>query len=252
MAQYPEGTPSGASGAAAPANVSFNTMGGLHMLAGSQRFGANVIIPLSAQNFVVVSVSGAVATESSDSQALAKTIVALDPKVATPISQAEQTQIIQAEASAYSSVSSNVTPTPVISVMYKTSFDDGTLHTTLFRSNNAGNTWKNVLDAYKSSIVYATDSTNPNIIYAGDTSCNGMADTSRGCAYVFRSTDGGDNWTTISGGIMNQIGVIYGVSAITLDQNNSNNVTVTVSDQTNTITVFQSTDGGNTWNKLSS
>jgi hypothetical protein len=79
-------------------------MGGLHMLAGSMRFGGNVIIPLSAQNFVVVSVDGAIATESDDDQALAKTIVAADSSVATPVNADQQVQIIQAEKKAYLSL----------------------------------------------------------------------------------------------------------------------------------------------------
>lgn len=102
MVQYPNGTTTGKpAGTIEAANVSNNTMGGLHMLAGSQRFGANVIIPLSAENFVIVTVDGAIATESSDPQALAKTVVALDPSVATPVSVAEQKTAIQNELSTY-------------------------------------------------------------------------------------------------------------------------------------------------------
>ena len=106
MVVYPNGASSGNPAAAvpAPADVSENTMGGLHMLAGSQRFGANVIIPLSAQNFAVVTVDGAIATGDSDAQALAKTIVASNPAVATPVSTSQQVQIIQEEENAYSSI----------------------------------------------------------------------------------------------------------------------------------------------------
>ena len=42
-----------------------------------------------------------IATGSSDPKALTKTIVALDPAVATPVSQVQQEQTIQAEASAF-------------------------------------------------------------------------------------------------------------------------------------------------------
>ncbi len=76
-------------------------MGGLHMFAGSDRFGANVIIPLTTSNFLVVTVDGGIATESSDPQALAKTIVALDTSVAMPVSALEQAQTVGAEAKAY-------------------------------------------------------------------------------------------------------------------------------------------------------
>jgi hypothetical protein len=104
MVKSPNGTGPGGTGIgypyAVPANVSFNTMGGLHMLAGSQRFGANTIIPLSASNFVIVTVDGGLAT-GSDPKALANTVVATDPSVATPWSTALQIQTIQKEANAY-------------------------------------------------------------------------------------------------------------------------------------------------------
>ncbi len=70
-----------------PANVSINTMGGLHII-------SNTIIPLSAHNFLVIG-------EGSIVEPLARTIVATDPSVATPVSAAEQIATIQAEKAAY-------------------------------------------------------------------------------------------------------------------------------------------------------
>lgn len=96
MTTAPKGTPTGGSGATTTITSFINTMGGLHMLGGTSRFDTN-IIPLSAENFVVVSDNG-----GANADYLAKTIVALDPKVATPISLVEQIQTIQAEANAYS------------------------------------------------------------------------------------------------------------------------------------------------------
>jgi len=74
-----------------PANISINTMGGLHMFGGTSRFDTS-IIPLSAENFVIVDDGG-----GANATPLAKTVVALDPSVATPDSAAVQTQTIQAE-----------------------------------------------------------------------------------------------------------------------------------------------------------
>jgi len=108
MVSYPQGTNTISSVSPMPAKVSNNTMGGLHMFPGSQRFGANVIIPLSAQNFVIVSVDGAIATESADAQAFARTIVATDPTVATPVSVTEQEKDIKAEEAAYSNVNTGI------------------------------------------------------------------------------------------------------------------------------------------------
>jgi hypothetical protein len=101
MVEYPEGTSSGASGSSTPADISNNTMGGLHMLAGSHRFGGNTIIPLSAKNFLIVTTDGELSTGSSDPKALAKTVVATDPSVGTPVSTSQQEAIIKAEQAAY-------------------------------------------------------------------------------------------------------------------------------------------------------
>lgn len=91
--------PNGSPRTTSAANVSNNTMGGLHILAGEARFGADVVIPLSARNFLIVStndVGGYI-----DERVFAKTIVATDPSVATPVSTAEQTKTVQAEKDAY-------------------------------------------------------------------------------------------------------------------------------------------------------
>jgi hypothetical protein len=73
-----------------PADISSNTMGGLRI------FAVNSIVPLSASHFVVVD-DGA----NGYAEYLAKTIIATDPSVATPVSAAEQIKTIQAERDAY-------------------------------------------------------------------------------------------------------------------------------------------------------
>jgi hypothetical protein len=83
-----------------PANISNNTMGGLHLFPGTSRFNTT-IIPLSADNFVVIGDNGG----TNITAALAKTVLALDPSVATPVSAAEQTKTIQAEANQNDNVS---------------------------------------------------------------------------------------------------------------------------------------------------
>ncbi|MCE9541180.1 hypothetical protein K8R03_01320 [Candidatus Kaiserbacteria bacterium] len=91
--------PNGSPRTTAPVDVSNNTMGGLHIFAGAARFGADVVIPLSARNFLIVSTNDG--GGYVDERLFAKTIVALDPAVATPVSDSEQTATIQAEAAAY-------------------------------------------------------------------------------------------------------------------------------------------------------
>ena len=71
------------------ANVSNNTMGGLHML-GSGCSGA--VIPLSAKNFVVFSFNSRNVGPYYIN--IAKTITATDPSVATPVSSDEQIKTI--------------------------------------------------------------------------------------------------------------------------------------------------------------
>ncbi len=84
-------TPPEGDGATKPADISVNTMGGLHMFGGTSRFDTT-IVPLSADNFVVVGDGGA-----ANATALTKTIVAADPSVAVPLSAAEQIKTIEAE-----------------------------------------------------------------------------------------------------------------------------------------------------------
>ncbi len=84
-----------------PADISVNTMGGLHMFGGTSRFDTS-IIPLSADNFVVISDG-----DGATARALEKTVTASDPSVATPVSAAEQTQTIQAEATVLATYKTN-------------------------------------------------------------------------------------------------------------------------------------------------
>lgn len=73
------------------------------MLNGNIRFGLGTVIPLSAHNFLMVDAApagiggGAFGTQNY----LAKTILATDPSVATPVSVAEQIKAIQVEKDAY-------------------------------------------------------------------------------------------------------------------------------------------------------
>lgn len=110
----PDATPEqmAASKAPKPADVSNNTMGGLHIFNTGQKESA-AIIPLSARDFLYI--QGVTYTQQCGSscavdggsyvkgaaQFLAKTILATDPSVATPVSAAEQTATIQAEKKAY-------------------------------------------------------------------------------------------------------------------------------------------------------
>jgi len=84
-----------------PADVSFNTMGGLHIFSTLQKENAS-IIPLSAQHFLIVGEYSGQNPTNDIELPLVKTIVATDSSVATPVSVAEQIQTIQAAKDAYS------------------------------------------------------------------------------------------------------------------------------------------------------
>lgn len=90
------------------ADISVNTMGGLHIFAGNARNGDD-IVPLSASHFVIVSTT---ASSIYYRRPLTNTIVALDPAVATPVSATQQMQTIQAELTAYATNSNQSSSTP--------------------------------------------------------------------------------------------------------------------------------------------
>jgi hypothetical protein len=107
MEQYPNGIskddfygalPTKPAGFTQAADISNNTIGGLHMFS---TLGGDLIVPLSAHNFLVIS-SNYIDVGANYNDWLTKTIVASDPLVATPVSQAKQTAAIQAEKDAYS------------------------------------------------------------------------------------------------------------------------------------------------------
>jgi hypothetical protein len=85
------------------ADISHNTMGGLHKLQGAAHLNPQIIVPLSAHNFIVITYDGDVHSGSPaiDPSPLANTLLALDPAVATPVSASEQIETIQAEKDAY-------------------------------------------------------------------------------------------------------------------------------------------------------
>ncbi len=106
---FSDGSPTGKNSGTSTADVSYNTMGGLHIFNGYTRFGTRVIIPLTAHNFLTLYSKCNDATDYLCSQGngldrfnkAVKTILATDPLVATPVSQSEQIKAIQAEADAY-------------------------------------------------------------------------------------------------------------------------------------------------------
>ncbi len=103
MKIYPnknESIPDSQVGVSMPADISINTMGGLHKFMGSRRFGGNMIVPLSAKNFLVV--TSLDSNTALNESYLANTIIASDPEVAQPVSIFEQQLVVEKEKAAYS------------------------------------------------------------------------------------------------------------------------------------------------------
>lgn len=136
---------------------------------------------------------------------------------------------------------------PQATILYKTEWDDESLYDRLYKSEDSGETWKEILSQYKGEIIYAIDPKNPNIIYAGDTGGNMMAENMD--IDLLKSTDAGEHWIDISKKITEQqVGVLYGIDSLQVDSNDSNIVNVTVIMQNESI-IFKSLDRGNTWTK---
>lgn len=91
--------------------ISNSTMGGLPIFNGYERFGIKSIVPISTNNFLVVTAKCNDATDYACGSGLGtgrdryektlKTIVAIDPSVAVPVSESEQINIIKEEQSSY-------------------------------------------------------------------------------------------------------------------------------------------------------
>lgn len=104
-------SPRGDPPATTTADISKNTMGGLHIFYGYERFGIKKIIPLSAHNFLVIYANCSEASEHECGfgkgsvwdkfERTIKTIVALDPSVATPRNYLDQREIVRVEARTY-------------------------------------------------------------------------------------------------------------------------------------------------------
>jgi hypothetical protein len=133
------------------ANVSKNTMGGLHMLGGNARFADDVIIPLSASHFLVVYALDAGGTRED---LLANTVVATDPTVATPISSDEQIKTIHAEGLLYGALGTSIPSWGYVDNQYVYDSQGNIVvgaNPTTFKSIDV------YLDGFKSPTGFATD-----------------------------------------------------------------------------------------------
>jgi photosystem II stability/assembly factor-like uncharacterized protein len=124
----------------------------------------------------------------------------------------------------------------------------GTAGGGVWKTTNAGASFRSVFDKYCQSIGAVTiDQQHPDTIWVGTGESNMRNTVSIGDG-LYRSTDGGDNWTKVPGFDSSEH-----ISRIAIDPKNSNNIFVAVpgrlwSDSKNR-GLYRSTDGGATWNK---
>ncbi|MCU0381015.1 MAG: hypothetical protein MUE58_07475 [Chitinophagaceae bacterium] len=124
----------------------------------------------------------------------------------------------------------------------------GTAGGGIWKSINAGVTFKPVFDKYCQSIgALAIDQTNPKVIYAGTGESNMRNSVSIGDG-LYKSTDAGDNWTKIG------LDSTEHIAKIVIDPSNSNIVYVAApgplwSDSKHR-GLYKSSDAGKTWEKI--
>ncbi len=124
----------------------------------------------------------------------------------------------------------------------------GTAGGGVWKSTNAGASYKSIFDKYCQSIgAIAVDQAKPSTIYVGTGESNMRNSVSIGVG-MFKSTDGGDNWKKIG------LDSTEHISKIIVDPNNSNIIYVAApgplwSDSKHR-GLYKSTDGGETWAKI--
>jgi len=119
----------------------------------------------------------------------------------------------------------------------------------VWKTNNAGRTWKGLMQHKSASAIGALDISvsNPNILYAGTGQVTTRYDNMAGNG-VYKTTNGGKTWTNVGLKDTRHIGRIL------IDPKNPNRVLVAalghVYDTNTQRGVFLTTNGGKTWKKV--
>jgi photosystem II stability/assembly factor-like uncharacterized protein len=137
----------------------------------------------------------------------------------------------------------------VLGDLYKSSNERG-----VYRSKDGGKSWEKILfaNADAGAVDLTFDPNNPRILYASTWRIRrtpySLESGGEGSA-IWKSTDGGDNWTEISKNEGLPKGII-GISGITVSPLNSQRVWAIIEAEDGG--VFRSEDGGKTWRKVNS
>ncbi len=134
----------------------------------------------------------------------------------------------------------------VLGDLFKSSNERG-----IYRSENGGETWKKILFANADAgfVDLVMDPNNPRVLYASSWRIRrtpySLESGGEGSS-LWKSTDGGDNWTNISTNEGLPKG-IWGISGITVSPVNSDRVWTIIENANGGI--FRSDDAGKTWKK---
>lgn len=132
----------------------------------------------------------------------------------------------------------------VMGDLYKSSTERG-----VYRSKDGGKSWEKILyaNADAGAVDLTFDPNNPRILYASTWRIRrtpySLESGGDGSA-LWKSTDGGDSWTNISGN-EGLPGGVWGISGVTVSPVNSNRVWVLIENQDGG--VYRSEDAGKTW-----
>lgn len=122
----------------------------------------------------------------------------------------------------------------------------------IYKSTDGGATWKRVLyvDENTGASSLVMDMTNPRILYAATWQHRRYSwkveSGGPGCA-IWKSVDGGENWTKIMEGLPKEIGKI----GLAVSRANPNRVFAIVEAEKSKAGLYRSDDGGKKWNHLS-
>lgn len=124
----------------------------------------------------------------------------------------------------------------------------GTAGGGIWKSTNAGATFKPIFDKYCQSIgAIAINQTSPNIVFAGTGESNMRNSVSIGNG-LYRSTDAGDNWTKVG------LDSTEHIADIVIDPKNPQNIYVAAPGplwgDSKHRGLYKSSDGGKTWDKI--
>ena len=125
----------------------------------------------------------------------------------------------------------------------------------VFRSGDGGSTWERVLYISDTTGVVdlAMDPSNPRILYAGAWAVKRSPwsiDSGSMDGGVYRSTDAGDTWERLAGGLPQ--GVMVGKTAVTVSPANPDRVWALIEAADDEGGVYRSDDGGETWQRVNS